>query len=457
MKKAIILLLGCIFVFSACSKSEETAEPDDTSHVEESEAEEKAKTEWWQTEMESYSLDGLPRDLDELEQELIVEAGLYSGDKYDLASAKDMLDQLPENLSEEELEAAILRLIREDFHAEVETFVTFDPTVEVNVDKPDEELEEPSEEMATSTSHFAILLDASGSMNNQSDGTSRMELAKEAIGNFIDILPANSTVSLRVYGHEGTGSDDDKKLSCRATESLYNGEMNEKEFMSALKGVEPAGWTPIANALEAAEKDIPDHASTAIVYVVSDGIETCDGDPIKVAEQLNQKDVQPIINIIGFQVDDEAQELLEQVAEAGKGEFTYAGNKQDLEDYWEEEYNRLQEAWETWQQEGMKRADELSQQLMEQADETGYAIMGKSELEFDRAEDLINYLTTERQMENANNLWSIFYERSTTIWSYGYDNQTENWGAAYENGNAAWRYFYETGTEKWTEYYNKVN
>lgn len=456
MKKAIILLVSCLFIFSACSEPEETVESDDTKQVEEDEAETE-ETEWWKTDVASYTLHDLPRDLEELEQELIVEAGLYSGDNYDVTAAKELLDQLPEDLAEEELETAILQLIREDYHAEVETFVTFDPTVDISVDRPDEELEEPSEDMATSTSHFAILLDASGSMNNTSDGTTRMELAKEAIGNFIDILPENSTVSLRVYGHEGTGSDDDKKLSCSSTESLYNGEMNEKEFMKALQAVQPAGWTPIANALEESEKDIPENSSTAIVYVVSDGIETCDGDPVKVAEQLNQKGVQPIINIIGFQVDDEAQELLKQVAEAGKGEFTYAGNKQDLEDYWKEEYDRLQEAWETWQQEGMKRANELSQQLMKQADETGYAIMEKSDLEFRRAEELINYLTTNRNMENADNLWSLFYERSTTIWSYGYNNQTENWGAAYENGNAAWRYFYETGTEKWTEYYNKMN
>ncbi|OZU88958.1 hypothetical protein CIL03_08025 [Virgibacillus indicus] len=453
MKKVIILLFSSIVLAAGCGEEE----PAETDKKEPVEKEETVETNWWEEEAETYQLADLPRELEGLEQELVIKEGMYSGDNYDVAAAKEKLNELPVDVNEEELESAILQLIREDYHQEVETFVTFDPTVQIDQDSPNEEVEKPTAETAMSTTHFAILLDASGSMNAESDGTSRMELAKEAINDFIEILPENSTVSLRVYGHEGTGTDEDKEKSCKSTETLYNGEMDQKEFSNALEGVTPAGWTPIANALKESEKDIPDAASNAIVYVVSDGIETCDGDTVAEAEQLNKQGVEPIINIIGFQVDDEAQKLLKQVAEAGQGEFTYAGNKQDLDDYWQKEYDRMQSAWEEWQREGMKKADEISKELMEQADKTGKSIMDKSDLEFKRAEELIDYLTSELEMANADNLWSKFYERSTSIWSYGYDNQTKNWGEAYENGNDAWRYFYETGNEKWTEYYNKMN
>ncbi|PAV30549.1 hypothetical protein CIL05_05465 [Virgibacillus profundi] len=462
MKRAIILLLSMLVFAAGCGEEEaaETSkeEPVEKEEVQEKdEKQEKTETDWWKKEVESYQLANLPRELVDLEKELVIKEGMYSGNSYDVSAAKDKLNEMPTDAEEAELESAILQLIREDYHQEVETFVTFDPTVQINQDSPNEEVDKPTTETAMSTTHFAILLDASGSMNAISDGTSRMELAKEAIGDFIKILPENSTVSLRVYGHEGTGTDEDKEKSCKSTETLYNGEMNQGKISKALDGVSPAGWTPIANALKESEKDIPENASNAIVYVVSDGIETCDGDPVAEAEKLNKQGVQPIINIIGFQVDDEAQKLLKKVAEAGRGEFTYAGNKQDLDEYWQEEYNRMQTAWEEWQQEGMKKADEISEQLMEQAEETGRSIMDKSDQEFEREEELINYLTNEREMENADNLWSKFYERSTTIWSYGYDNQTKNWGEAYENGNDAWRYFYETGNEKWTEFYNKMN
>lgn len=456
MKRAIILIVSSLVFAVGCSE-EESTEATKNEPIEKEEVQEKEETVWWEEEEESYQLTDFPRELEDLEKELVIKEGMYSGDSYDAAAAKKKLSELPADAKEEELESAILQLIREDYHQEVETFASFDPTVHIDQESPNEEVEKPTAEAAASTTHFAILLDASGSMNAESDGTSRMELAKGAIGDFIEILPEKSTVSLRVYGHEGTGTDEDKEKSCNSTETLYNGQMDQEEFSNALEEVSPAGWTPIANALKESEKDIPDAATNAIVYVVSDGIETCDGDPVAEAEQLNKQGVQPIINIIGFQVDDEAQKLLKQVAEAGQGEFTYAGNKQDLEDYWQEEYDRMQTAWEEWQQEGMKKADEISKGLMEQAEKTGKSIMEKSDLEFKRAEELINYLTGEREMANTDNLWSKFYERSTSIWSYGYDNQTKNWGKAYENGNDAWRYFYETGNEKWTEYYNKMN
>ena len=455
MKRAIILIFGIVFAAGCVEESVETSKE---APVEEEEVQEEEKQEqgWWKEEAESYQIADLPRGLEELEKKLVIKEGIYSGENYDVSAAKDKLSELPVDAQETELESAILKLIREDYHQEIETFVTFDPTVQIDQDNPNDEVEKPTAESATSATHFALLLDASGSMNVESDGISRMELAKEAIGDFTEILPENSSISLRVYGHKGTGTDEDKKKSCESTEVLYNGEMDKSKFSKALDGVSAAGWTPIANALKESEKDIPENASSAIVYVVSDGIETCDGNPVAEAEKLNGQGVQPIINIIGFQVDDEAQKLLKKVAEAGQGEFTYAKSKQDLDEYWRKEYDRMQTAWEEWQQEGMKKADEISNQLMEQAEETGKSMMDKSDREFERAEDLISYLTNERQMENADNLWSKFYERSTTIWSYGYDNQTKSWGEAYENGNDAWRYFYETGNEKWTEYYNKM-
>lgn len=52
--------------------------------------------------------------------------------------------------------------------------------------------------------HFAIVLDASGSMAARSGGGTRMEQAKQAIATFVAELPTDSTVSLRIHGHEGS-------------------------------------------------------------------------------------------------------------------------------------------------------------------------------------------------------------------------------------------------------------
>ncbi|MFD1020906.1 vWA domain-containing protein [Thalassobacillus hwangdonensis] len=460
-----ILLAGALaLAVAGCSSeeepTEEAADPVAAEQTEEQEAKEQESQEqttqpadaWWEDEFESYELTDINRDLTEEEQEMIKKEGEFSGTNYDKAAVEAKLDELPKDVDEETIKRAILHLVREDYHEEVETFIKFDPTVNVDKTGVDEEVEGPQ---ATSGTHFAILLDASGSMGETADGSTRMEVAKQAIDQFIGQLPENGTVSLRVYGHEGTGSDADKEKSCASTEMLYSGKIDQSKISDALSSINPAGWTPIARAIEESQADIPENASSAVTYVVSDGIETCDGNPVAAAKKLSEAEIQPIINIIGFQVDNEAQQQLQEVASAGGGTFTYASSKHELDEYWNEEYDRLQDAWEEWQQEGMEKADEISDQLMEKAGETGNSIMDKSDLEWKHAEDAITYLEEEHEMEQAGDVWSHFYDRSKMTWGYGYDNKTDNWQEAYHNGVDMWQYFYHTGNDKWTEYYEK--
>lgn len=54
-----------------------------------------------------------------------------------------------------------------------------------------------------------------------------------------------------------------------------------------------------------------------IIYVVSDGIETCDGDSAKEAKELHDSNIKAVVNIIGFDVDSAGQKQLLSVAEAG--------------------------------------------------------------------------------------------------------------------------------------------
>lgn len=54
---------------------------------------------------------------------------------------------------------------------------------------------------------------------------------------------------------------------------------------------------------------------------ISDGIETCDGDPIKAVSKLRNHQIDATVNIIGFDVDDEGQQQLKEIAEAGGGEY----------------------------------------------------------------------------------------------------------------------------------------
>jgi Ca-activated chloride channel homolog len=202
-----------------------------------------------------------------------------------------------------------------------------------------------------------IILDASGSMAGQVEGKSKMDLAKEAIQSFISSLPENANVGLRVYGHKGTNNESDKELSCSSTELLYNIQpYNEANLKSALDQVKPAGWTPITLSLNEAMKDMeqyPSETNTNMIYLVSDGIATCGGDPVTAAKSLADSNVKPILNVIGFDVDAEGQNQLKSVAEAADGMYKQIQNQQELKD----ELNKASEMAQKWS-EWKEKADE---------------------------------------------------------------------------------------------------
>lgn len=94
-------------------------------------------------------------------------------------------------------------------------------------------------------------------------------------------------------------------------EEIFQGRGEQVEkIKTVLEGIKPAEWTPIANALDSVKEDIDPETTDSVVYVVSDGIETCGGDPVKVAKELHQSEVKTVVNIIGFDVDNEGQKLL---------------------------------------------------------------------------------------------------------------------------------------------------
>src|SRR5690606_11302517 len=66
-----------------------------------------------------------------------------------------------------------------------------------------------------------IILDASGSMAAYLGGETMMNLAKDSIRSFAASLPNDAKVGLRVYGHKGTGSQEDNAMSCDSSELLY--------------------------------------------------------------------------------------------------------------------------------------------------------------------------------------------------------------------------------------------
>lgn len=237
---------------------------------------------------------------------------------------------------------------------------------------PVKQTTEGSSEKRVPPENAIILLDASSSMLlPTANNNIRMDVAKKAVSKFANTVGNQSNISLIVYGHKGSESDADKELSCTSIEEIYPlGDYEKESFDNALSSFESKGWTPLAGAISKAEEMTRDMEGSITIYIVSDGVETCDGDPVKAAKTFADRGEANHVHIIGFQVDKEAEVQLKEVANAGNGDYYYAENAEDIHQTIEENWilpSRIDLVWahrmapDPWEQLGeMNRVKDLA-------------------------------------------------------------------------------------------------
>lgn len=187
---------------------------------------------------------------------------------------------------------------------------------------------------AAQPANVLVALDSSGSMAESVAGGEKMTIAKAAVSRFVGKLPSTANVGLLVYGHKGSSQKADQAVSCAGIDTIYPiSPLDQTKFTNVVNSVQPTGYTPIAAALQKSEQAITTATrenAQNVIFVVSDGIETCNGNPVAVARRLHNSKTKVIINVIGFDVDNEAQRQLQAVADAGGGKYFSARNAADL-------------------------------------------------------------------------------------------------------------------------------
>lgn len=178
-----------------------------------------------------------------------------------------------------------------------------------------------------------VMIDGSGSMAGRMGGKTKLELAREAALGFVAGLPASVQASLLVFGQQGDNSEAGKARSCSAIDVLAPMSTDRGQLRTALAQVRAVGWTPLAAGLDRAEALLA-AASTPgeqVIYVVSDGEETCGGEPVAAARRINSGRTRAIINVIGFNLPSGEAAKLTAVAHAGGGGFVNVSNQAELE------------------------------------------------------------------------------------------------------------------------------
>jgi Mg-chelatase subunit ChlD len=188
-------------------------------------------------------------------------------------------------------------------------------------------LEHQTKTLAPDTA-VAVILDASGSMLQKIEGKRRIEVAKRAVTDFTkEALPAGTPFSLRVFGHKEADS-------CRTDLEIPLAPLQQKRVAQKISSINAKNLakTPIARSLELIKQDL---ASTKngkrIIVLVTDGEETCDGDPAEAIKQLAASGFDTRVNIIGFAIDElMLKETFAQWAQLGNGRYFDAKNAAEL-------------------------------------------------------------------------------------------------------------------------------
>lgn len=168
------------------------------------------------------------------------------------------------------------------------------------------------------------ILDGSGSMWGRVDGKMKIQAAQEVMTQLINDMPADIDSGLTVYGHTKKGDCTD------ITELISLGEFDRQRAIRIINAIKPKGKTPLADSITTSVNAVKDRDDDVTLVLVSDGIETCGGDPCAVTRALKESGVTFIMHVVGLDVDKKASEQLACIAAAGGGKYFSSGNGAEL-------------------------------------------------------------------------------------------------------------------------------
>ena len=173
-----------------------------------------------------------------------------------------------------------------------------------------------------------IVVDASRSMWGRMGGEPKMAVAKEILEDVSYWFPEDLDLALRAYGNSSPSDDND---CADSTLLVPFGEENREPIRREIAGLRPLGQTPIAYALNQAARDFGALRNDRALVLVTDGIESCGGDPVQAARELREQGI--MVHLIGFGLGNAADEdaaSLQAVADASGGHYVTAGSAEEL-------------------------------------------------------------------------------------------------------------------------------
>jgi hypothetical protein len=170
--------------------------------------------------------------------------------------------------------------------------------------------------------NILILLDTSSSMNDEFEGSTKIAIAKSVLIELLSAISDGSQVALRAF-----------QRRCETTRLITRmGPINRSSLQQQIASITAAGLTPLAYNIEESAADFEGIAGPKLMVLLSDGRDTCGGDPEGAARRLIQSGVDITIHVVGFDLADDpaAGEELQAIAAVGGGEYRPADTSEQL-------------------------------------------------------------------------------------------------------------------------------
>lgn len=165
--------------------------------------------------------------------------------------------------------------------------------------------QEPGKLVVTSANAVAagggieIILDASGSMLQKIGGQRRIDIAKQTLSKLTSSgIPAGTPFAFRVFGREVD--------SCQTDLDIPVSPLNATAVDAKIKALEAKNGarTPIGASLAKVSSDLAAIKGERLVVLLTDGEETCGGDPAAAIAALTKAGTTVRVNIVGFAIED---------------------------------------------------------------------------------------------------------------------------------------------------------
>lgn len=143
-----------------------------------------------------------------------------------------------------------------------------------------------------------LVFDASGSMagTDMNSVTPHIAKVRDALAAVLPSVTARRELGLMIYGPGPYNKCDNIDLR------LKPGPNSADTIMAEVNSVAPAGRTPLTLAVKDAAEVLKFRDKPAVVVLLTDGEDTCGGDPCRLARQLRAEASHLVIHVIGFKV-----------------------------------------------------------------------------------------------------------------------------------------------------------